>query len=139
MTIANQRVRPKRRLSSFLLAACALAATSEAVAQPASLEGTWNGGGTVVYPSGERERARCRATFRRRSANTFGMSAVCATPSARVAQTADLARVSANRFTGEFHNAEYGVSGSIAVTVQGKRLSASLSGGGGSGYFNLSR
>ena len=67
------------------------------------------------------------------------MNAVCATPSARVAQTAQLARTSANRFAGEFYNAEYAVSGSITITVKGNRLSAALSGGGGTAHFNLSR
>jgi hypothetical protein len=67
------------------------------------------------------------------------MSAVCATASVRVAQSAKLARVSANRFTGSFYNAEYNVSGSIAITVHGNRLSASLSAGGGTAHFNLSR
>jgi hypothetical protein len=67
------------------------------------------------------------------------MSAVCATASARVAQTAQLARTSANRFAGEFYNSEYGVSGEITVTVQGNRLSAALNGGGGSAHFNLRR
>ncbi len=139
MTFMDQRSRPERRLASFLVAACVLGAASTAIAQPATLEGTWNGGGTVVFPSGDRERARCRATFRRRSATSFGMNAVCSTASARVAQTADLVRVSANRFTGEFYNAEYAVSGSITITVKGNRLSAALSGGGGTAHFNLSR
>ena len=67
------------------------------------------------------------------------MNAVCATASARVAQSAQLARISANRFAGEFYNPEYSISGSISITVQGNRMSASLSGGGGSAHFNLSR
>ncbi len=77
--------------------------------------------------------------LRRQSDNTFGMSALCATASVRVAQTAELARVGANRFTGEFYNAEYAVSGTITITVHGNKLSASLSGGGGSAFFALSK
>jgi hypothetical protein len=67
------------------------------------------------------------------------MNAVCATASARIVQTAELARTSANRYAGEFYNAEYATSGSIAITVQGNRLTANLSGGGGTAHFNLSR
>ena len=113
-------------------------ATVGAAAQPVSLEGSWSGGGVVVFPSGDRESARCRATFRR-AGSGFGMNAVCATASARVAQSAQLARISANRFAGEFYNAEYSMSGSITITVRGNHISAALNGGGGSAHFNLSR
>jgi hypothetical protein len=118
---------------------CILAASAPAIGQQASLEGTWNGTGTVILPSGDRERARCRATFLRQSSNRFAMNAICATASTRVAQSAELARNSANRFSGEFYNSEYSFSGSIAITVQGNRLSATLVGGGGSAHFNLTR
>jgi hypothetical protein len=67
------------------------------------------------------------------------MSALCATASVRVAQTAALARVGANRFTGDFYNAEYAMSGTITITVHGNKLKASLSGGGGSAFFALSK
>lgn len=116
-----------------------LMAPVPAGSQSVSLEGSWSGGGMVVFPSGERERARCRASFRRQSENRFGMNAVCATASARVAQTAAITRVSGNRFAGEFQNAEYGISGSIRLTVHGNSLSASLNGGGGTAHFELSR
>jgi hypothetical protein len=56
-----------------------------------------------------------------------------------VAQTASVQRIGANRFRGDFYNAEYSVSGTITITVQGNRLNASLSGGGGSAFFSLSR
>jgi hypothetical protein len=123
----------------FLLAACIFAASPPAIGQEASLEGSWSGGGTVIFPSGGQEKAHCRATFRRSSGDNFGMSAVCATASVRLAQSAKLVRASANRFTGSFYNSEYNVSGSIAITVHGNRLSASLSAGGGTSHFNLSR
>jgi hypothetical protein len=67
------------------------------------------------------------------------MNAICATASTRVAQSAELARTSANRFSGEFYNSEYSFSGSIALTVQGSRLNATLVGGAGSAHFKLSR
>ncbi len=115
------------------------ASSGSAVAEPAALEGSWSGGGTVRFPSGDSERARCRASIRKRGGSTYTMSAVCATPSARIEQTAQLQRTGGNRFSGEFNNAEYGVSGSINVTLNGNSLHASLSGGGGSAQFNLGR
>jgi len=110
-----------------------------AAAQQAALEGSWSGGGTVVFPSGERERARCRASFQHQGGSSYRMSAVCATPSTRVSQSAEIRRTGGNRFAGEFTNPEYGINGSIRITVDGRSLSASLSGGGGSAHFALSR
>jgi hypothetical protein len=150
MTGQDQRPTFKPRAASLVAAAAWLLAAAPAAvgqpaksqpakAQPASLEGSWSGGGRVILPSGDSERARCRASFRRQSANRFAMSAVCATPSVRVAQTAGVTRTSGNRFAGTFYNSEYGISGSIAITVNGDRLRASLTGGGGSAYFSLRR
>lgn len=120
-----------------LLAGCLGASPSSA--QSRALEGTWSGGGRIVFPSGETERARCRASFRRQGGNSYGMSATCATASVRVHQNAEITRVSDNRYRGEFYNEEHGISGSIRITISGNRLSAALSGGGGSADFSLSR
>ena len=112
---------------------------ADAQQQQASLEGAWSGSGRIVFPSGEAERASCRASFSRRAANSFRMSAVCATPSVRLVQSATVERVSANSFAGSFFNSEYNVSGDISITLRGDRLSAQLSGGGGSASFALGR
>ena len=117
----------------------ALLAIGTARAEPVNLEGSWSGGGMVNLSSGASEKARCRAHFTRQSANSFGMNAICATPSARVAQTATLSRVGANRFAGSFYNSEYNVSGTINLTVNANRLSASLSGAGSSAQLSLGR
>ncbi|MGE3915231.1 MAG: hypothetical protein AB7F78_05975 [Hyphomicrobiaceae bacterium] len=132
----------KFAIAGLGLAAAMLAGDSglsPAIGQSRSLEGTWSGGGRIVFPSGETERARCRASFRRQGGNSYGMSAVCATPSARVEQSAAVTHVTGNRYRGEFINQEFGISGSIRITVSGDSLSASLSGGGGSAEFALSR
>lgn len=110
-----------------------------ASAQQASLEGSWSGNGTVTFSTGNVETARCKASFRRQSSDTFAMNAVCATPSGRVVQTAELSRLTNTRFSGAFHNAEYGVSGNISITVRGNSLTASLDGGGATASFSLSK
>jgi hypothetical protein len=110
-----------------------------AVAEPGGLEGSWSGGGIVSFSSGAREQARCRVRFSRQSSTVFGMNAVCATTSARVAQTAVVERVGANRFAGTFYNPEYGVSGTISIVLGGNRLSASLKGDAGSAQLSFSR
>lgn len=118
----------------------ALSGTASPVAaQSANLEGSWNGGGNVQFSSGKSERARCRASFSKRGTNSYDMSAVCASASGRASQTAQLTRTGANRYSGSFQNSEYGVSGSISLSVNGNSLNASLSGGGGSASFNLNR
>lgn len=120
------------------IGACGIAA-APAVAEAGSIEGSWSGGGTVRFSTGNAERARCRANFRRRGGSSFAMTAVCATASAKVEQTAQLERTGPNRYSGGFQNAEYGVSGSISITVNGNSLSASLNGGGASAHLSLGR
>lgn len=130
---------PRRPLAASIGAALVFAAMPAAVAQQASLEGSWSGGGTLTLASGAKEQARCRATFRRQSENVFGMSAVCATASARATQSGELVRAGANRYTGDFYNSEYNVSGRISVTVEGRSLSAVLRGDNASARLALSR
>ena len=125
--------------AGFVVAIGLLAATAPATSEPAILDGSWNGGGTLTFPSGDKEKARCRATFRRQGGDRVTMSAVCTTPSARASQTAELVRVGANRYSGEFFNAEYNISGAIRITVLGNSLTASLNGGGAQAVFSLSR
>jgi hypothetical protein len=127
--------------SSAILAtvlSAGLAASS--LAADAGLEGSWSGGGVVNFSSGASERARCRVRFNRHSSNVYGMNAVCATTSTRVAQTATVERVGGNRFSGTFYNPEYGVSGIINIVLSGaNRLSASLHGDAGSAQLAFSR
>jgi hypothetical protein len=122
-----------------IMGALALLTAGAGVAAAQSLVGSWAGAGTIIYPSGEKERARCRATFRASGGGGISMHAVCATASARVIQNADLSRLTSSTYAGEFYNTEYGIQGSIRIKVQGNKLSASLSGGGGSAHFSLSR
>jgi hypothetical protein len=126
-------------VAATMTAGLAVGASSAAMAQTASLAGSWSGGGRVIYPSGDSERVRCRATFRPAGLRTFRMSAICATPAARIAQMAQVRRVSASSYTGQFINREHDISGTINITVRGSRLSAALTGGGGRAIMTLSR
>ncbi len=126
--------------SAGLLTLCAMSmAAPAAYAQSADLGGSWSGGGKIVFPSGETERARCRARFRRHGPSSYRMSAVCATPSARVEQVATIRHVSGNVYRGDFFNQEHGIGGSIRIRLRGGQLSASLAGGGGTAAFVLGR
>ena len=116
-----------------------LAASPEAPAQSGGLEGSWRGGGSVSFASGQKERAQCRAQYRRASGSSYTVTATCATPSGRATQTATLRQVGGNTYQGQFHNSEYDVSGTIFVTVSGNRQSIRLTGDAGSASIELRR
>jgi hypothetical protein len=116
-----------------------LAFSDRALPQTAGLEGSWRGGGSVSFASGQSERAQCRAQYRRASATSYTLTATCATPSGRATQTAVVHRVGGNSYQGTFHNSEYNVSGTIFVTVAGNRQTVRLTGDAGSASFELRR
>ena len=67
------------------------------------------------------------------------MSATCATPSGKVSQSASLHQTTANSYSGNFHNTEFNVSGTIRIRVSGRSQSVSLSSDSGSASFSLSK
>jgi hypothetical protein len=125
----------------MLVAAMSLLAVTAtlALAQQAGLDGSWTGGGSVSFKSGEKEKASCRATFSRMGGDGYSMRAVCATAAAKVSQSATLDRSGPNRFIGDFYNTEFGVRGTIRITVNGNQLNAALSSDSGSAFFTLRR
>ena len=126
-------------LLAIPLLIASLAASDHVTAQSASLEGAWRGGGSVAFGSGQRERAECRAQYRRASGTSYTVTATCATPSGRATQTATVRQVGGNTYQGQFHNSEYDVSGMILVTVNGNRQSVRLTSDTGSASFELRR
>lgn len=139
-THCRKRIRDKGiGVAVALTGALGLLAAGAGEAAAQSPVGSWAGGGTIIYPSGEKERARCRATFRSSGGGGLAMRAVCATASVRVIQNAALSRLTSSTYSGEFTNTEYGISGSIRIRIRGNKLSASLNGGGGSAHFSLNR
>ena len=105
----------------------------------ANLEGSWNGGGSVSFASGEREAARCRAVYNRTSGTTYTLRAICATVSGRTSQTATLGHVGGNSYRGSFHNSDFDVSGTIYIVVAGNRQTVRLTSGAGTASFELRR
>lgn len=131
-----------RTLSFTACAALALAignTPTSVRAEPGSLAGSWSGGGTVIFSTGSREKARCKARFTQKSKTSYTMSATCATPSGSVVQTATLVQRGANKYTGTFRNAAYNVSGSIAIIVNGSRQTVTLSSNDATASLRLSR
>lgn len=135
----------KTRIFAALVLAAGLgfggfAVTESAMADPGNLDGAWSGGGSVRFPSGAKEAARCRATFKRRGAESYFVSARCASASGKVEQSALLTLVGGNQYSGSFFNEEYKVDGTITVTVSGNSQSVSItSPAGSSATFRLTR
>ncbi|HZV21703.1 MAG TPA: hypothetical protein VE986_09175 [Hyphomicrobiales bacterium] len=100
------------------------------------ITGMWTGGGTVIYASGERERARCTAHYSG-SASVVSLSANCATPSGSISQSTTLRRTGPNTYSGDFFNQQYNISGTIHVVVQGTTQKVSLKSGNMSGSLTL--
>ena len=128
-----------RRFAVVFLIAIGALALNPRSSQAQSLEGAWSGGGQVSFGSGAREQARCRARYSRRSNEGYVVSAVCATPAGRAAQTASLRKIGDNRYRGTFYNQEYGISGTILVIVRGATQSVRLTSESGWAALTLSR
>ena len=103
------------------------------------LQGTWSGGGPISFASGAKEYAKCRARYTRASNEGYVVSAICATASARAAQTATLRKIADNRYRGTFYNREYGISGTITVVVRGATQSVSLTSDAGWASLKFSK
>ena len=129
----------RRQAYTIALLLLTLPLADSAGAQSASLEGSWSGGGSVTFTSGEREAAQCRAHYIRTSSTTYVLRATCATASGRASQTGTLRHVGGNNYQGSFHNSEYDVSGTIYVAVAETRQTVRLISGAGTASFEFRR
>ena len=109
------------------------------VKEERGLEGTWSGGGSVAFATGSKEQARCRAHYIRASKNSYRLNATCATASGKAAQTATVHKIGENKYSGNFHNPDYDISGTISVIVNGNSQSVRLTSSSGWAHFRLSR
>lgn len=103
------------------------------------LSGSWRGGGSVSFLSGRAERAKCRASYSKAGANSYAMSATCATASGSVSQSTTVRKVGANTYRGNFVNTEWDTSGSISITVSGRSQSVFVRATKGSAAMRLAR
>jgi hypothetical protein len=108
-------------------------------ADPADLEGTWTGGGSVTFASGAREKARCRARFTQMSPTSYRVSGSCATQSGKVTQSAEVFKMTADRYRGNFHNPEFDVSGTISIHLHDRSMTATLTSSSGTGVLVMKR
>ncbi len=108
------------------------------IADP-GLTGSWRGGGWVSFSTGNKEKARCRATYKRAGKDAYRVHAICATSSGKASQTATVYRLASGRYRGSFYNQDYNVRGTIRVVVSGGRQKVSLAGDGASASLSLRR
>jgi len=132
---ANPR---KLLLASGLVALLSGASGLGTHAEAADLAGSWRGAGTVVYTSGEKERARCRATVKPSGKNAYDINATCATQSGTVSQIA-FVRGNGSSFHGTFHNPEFDTDGVITISVSGRSATARLNSSKGSAVLRLNK
>jgi hypothetical protein len=137
----SSNCRPMRAIFACVAFGLSVAAGSlSATADTVALDGAWSGGGSVKFPSGAKEAARCRANFKKRGSESYQVTARCASPSGKVEQSALLTYVGSNQYSGSFFNTEYKVDGTITVTVSGNSQNVSITTpAGSSATFRLTR
>lgn len=121
----------------LLLLTTALA--SPLLAQSIGIEGYWRGIGFVKPTDGQREKIHCRVTFNRKSTNTYGVQAKCASQGTNITQTGTLQRTGRNRYSGTFYNSDYNVSGRIQTRQRGNRQNVTFRSETGFGQITLFR
>lgn len=108
-------------------------------AEAAPIDGSWSGNGYVQPNNGQRERVRCRVSYSRQSAKVYGVSAICASPSANIRQTGEVLMVTPTRFVGDFYNSQFDISGRVSVTISGRSQIVSFRSASGSGSMTLTK
>ena len=121
---------------SFVLVVASVAGGS---AGKDPLAGRWSGSGSASFGPSGKERIKCRATYSRVSSSSYRMRAKCSNGATRVSQSAELSKISDTKYSGKFHNYDYGISGSIVVRLDGRRQNVTLRSEKGSAKISLRR
>jgi hypothetical protein len=112
------------------------AAFTPALAAAATIEGSWRGSGIVSH-RGSADAVRCRVRFSRATAQSFGVSAQCATDTGRYDVSGRVVSQGGSRYSGWVTTNNQG---GLAVIVQhGNRLSVTVKSRRGSAKLSLSR
>jgi len=143
-SVASPGSRTNRKWAKRLaLVPVAILVASGTIAAPSSadpgLTGSWSGGGWVSFSTGNKEKARCRATYSRAGKKSYKLHATCATSSGKASQTATVYQVTSGRYRGNFFNSDYNVRGTIRVVVSGGSQHVNLAGDGASASLSLRR
>jgi len=107
-------------LSSSLALALGIFAFS-GLANAASIDGSWSGGGTVRLKEGGVEKIRCRIKYEPGSGKTYVLYANCAHSNGTFKQSGRVVKRSGSLYTGRLYSDQYNVSGDLNITVSGKK------------------
>jgi hypothetical protein len=113
-----------------------VAALAPALAAPATIEGSWRGSG-IVRHRGSADAVRCRVTFSRVTAKSFGVSAQCGTETGRYDVSGRVVSQGGNRYSGWVTTNNQ--SGLAVILQHGNRLSVTVKSRRGSAKLSLSR
>ncbi len=124
----------------FLLLVLVFVATvSPLHAEPASLEGTWSGSGTMQAMDRPPQKLTCRINYKRETDKVYRLAARCVTVSTSINQTAQLLKVNPGVYTGQFQIASYDISGRVRVVVNGNAQTMSFKSSRANGTVNLKK
>lgn len=90
------------------------------------LNGSWSGGGSASFVSGERERLRCRARYTGSGAR-LGISLRCASASSSINLRGSL-EGTGSRVGGSWSESQFGLSGSAFGSARGNRVRLRING-----------
>ena len=138
MRAPNTRLALHQIALSALVAVFVLAGLSFE-AHAASITGNWRGAGVVNLKSGGKEKVRCTVTYGRAGGQNFSVDARCASGAGRVDQTGVLTRKSNSRYVGTVRNAQYSVTATVTVKVNGKKQTVHISSSEGTANLQLTR
>jgi hypothetical protein len=124
----------------FLLLVLVFVATvSPLNAEPASLEGTWSGSGTMQAMDRPPQKLTCRINYKRETDKVYRLAARCVTVSTSINPTAQLLKVNPGVYTGKFEIASYDISGRVRVVVNGNAQTMSFRSSRANGTVNLKK
>ena len=123
----------------FLFLIMFIATASPLHAEPASLEGTWSGSGTMQAVDRPPQKLTCRINYKRETDKVYRLAARCVTVSTSINQTAQLLKVNPGVYTGQFQIASYDISGRVRVVVNGNAQTMSFKSSRANGTVNLKK
>lgn len=122
-----------------LCAVLVLATISPLQAEPAPLEGTWSGSGTMQALDQPPQKLTCRVTYKAETEKVFKLAAKCVTISTAVNQTGQLLKINPGLYVGEFHVASFDISGRVRIVIDGNSQTMSFKSSRANGVVTLTK
>ena len=108
-------------------------------ANSASIEGTWNGGGTVKLAAGGVEKVRCRMRYEKGTGRTFVIHVTCSHANGTFRVSGRIVKLSASRYSGRLYSDQYSVSGDVGIRVSGNRQTVTAKSAKGTATVTLTK